>query len=62
MGKRGDISIELKEDGGQPVFLNLATPLIREIERGHLKPGDALPGTRAISGFTATRSMRPIKN
>lgn len=49
MGKRGDISIELKEDGGQPVFLNLATTLIREIERGRLKPGDALPGTRTMA-------------
>lgn len=49
MGKRGDISIELKGDGGQPVFLDLAATLIREIERGRLKPGDALPGTRTMA-------------
>jgi GntR family transcriptional regulator / MocR family aminotransferase len=49
LGKRGDISIELMEDGGQPIFLNLATTLIREIERGRLKPGDALPGTRTMA-------------
>lgn len=49
MGKRGDISIELKGDGGQPVFLDLAATLIREIERGRLKPGDALPGTRTLA-------------
>lgn len=49
MGKRGDISIELKDDGGLPVFLDVATTLIREIERGRLKPGDALPGTRTMA-------------
>lgn len=49
MKKRADISIELKEDGGQPVFLNLSATLIREIERGRLKPGDALPGTRTMA-------------
>ena len=41
--------IELSEDGGQPIFINLASSILREIERGRLKPGDALPGTRALA-------------
>lgn len=49
MKRRGEIAIELKADGEQPIFLDLALSLIREIERGRLKPGDALPGTRALA-------------
>src|SRR5258708_7933155 len=41
--------IELSEDGGRPIFINLASSILREIERGRLKPGDALPGTRALA-------------
>ncbi len=47
--KRGDIAIELKGDGRQPIFLDLAASLVGEIERGRLKPGNALPGTRALA-------------
>jgi GntR family transcriptional regulator/MocR family aminotransferase len=50
MGKRADISIELPEKGAQPVFLAIAASIVGEIERGRLKPGDALPGTRAMAG------------
>ncbi|MFD1880123.1 PLP-dependent aminotransferase family protein [Paracoccus pacificus] len=49
MRKRGEITIELTGTGDKPVFLNLAASIIREIERGRLKPGDALPGTRALA-------------
>ncbi|OBX20067.1 GntR family transcriptional regulator [Erythrobacter sp. QSSC1-22B] len=49
MGKGSKITIELSEDGGQPVFINLASSIIRDIERGRLKPGDALPGTRSLA-------------
>jgi GntR family transcriptional regulator/MocR family aminotransferase len=41
--------IELSEDSGRPIFINLASSILREIERGRLKPGDALPGTRALA-------------
>jgi GntR family transcriptional regulator/MocR family aminotransferase len=41
--------IELSEDGGRPIFINLASSILREIERGRLKPGDALPGTRVLA-------------
>ena len=41
--------IELSENNGQPIFINLASSILREIERGRLKPGDALPGTRVLA-------------
>jgi GntR family transcriptional regulator/MocR family aminotransferase len=41
--------IELSEDSGRPTFINLASSILREIERGRLKPGDALPGTRVLA-------------
>lgn len=49
MRKRADMTIELPEDGAQPVFLAIAASIIGEIERGRLKPGEALPGTRALA-------------
>lgn len=49
MSRRGDIAIELPEGDGQPVFLAIAAALIGEIERGRLRPGDRLPGTRALA-------------
>lgn len=49
MGSRHDLELELTGDGERPVFMNIAYSIIREIERGRLKPGDPLPGTRALS-------------
>jgi GntR family transcriptional regulator/MocR family aminotransferase len=49
MSKRADIAIELDADRSQPIFLALAASILREIERGRLKPGDGLPGTRALA-------------
>lgn len=46
---RSAIVIELIEDPARPLFINLASSVIREIERGRLKPGDRLPGTRALA-------------
>ena len=46
---RRDITFQLDETGDKPLFLNLAATIVREIERGRLKPGDALPGTRALA-------------
>ena len=43
------IVLQLERDSAKPIFLNLAAVIIREIERGRLKPGGALPGTRALS-------------
>lgn len=47
---RKNFFIELKGNGEQPIFLELAETIIGEIERGRLKPGDALPGTRTLAG------------
>lgn len=43
------MTIELKGGGRQAVFLELAASIVSEIERGRLKPGDPLPGTRALA-------------
>jgi DNA-binding transcriptional MocR family regulator len=43
------IVLQLDEDSDTPIFLNLASVIIREIERGRLKPSAPLPGTRALS-------------
>lgn len=47
--KRNDFVIELGGDTGQPLFLRLAASILGEIERGRIKPGDALPGTRLLA-------------
>ena len=46
---RSAVVIELIEDPARPLFINLAGSVIRDIERGRLKPGDRLPGTRALA-------------
>lgn len=46
---RRDLVLQLEDDRGKPLFLNLADAIVREIERGRLKPGSALPGTRALA-------------
>jgi GntR family transcriptional regulator/MocR family aminotransferase len=43
------VVLELEKDSAKPIFLNLASVIIREIERGRLKPGAPLPGTRSLS-------------
>jgi GntR family transcriptional regulator/MocR family aminotransferase len=49
MGKGATLAIEIGQEGREPVFLALARSIIAEIEKGRLKPGDPLPGTRALS-------------
>lgn len=49
MSKRNKVQIELKQQEGHPIFLSLAMSIIQEIERGRLRPGDILPGTRALA-------------
>jgi GntR family transcriptional regulator / MocR family aminotransferase len=44
-----NITLQLDVDASTPTFLNLANVVIREIERGRLSPGAALPGTRALA-------------
>lgn len=49
MGKGASLAVEVEPKGSEPIFLALARAIIEEIERGRLKPGDPLPGTRALS-------------
>lgn len=49
MGKGTTLAIEIGVKDGEPIFLALARTIIAEIERGRLKPGDALPGTRSLA-------------
>lgn len=49
MGKGTTLAIEVRPEEREPVFLALARTIVEEIERGRLKPGDPLPGTRALS-------------
>lgn len=51
------IAFQLDDDKDKPVFLKLAASIQREIERGRLKPGAALPGTRALA-----KSLRIHRN
>lgn len=57
MKRRGSLQIDLPATGSRPIFLELAQAIITEIERGRLKPGDALPGTRALA-----RSLKLNRN
>lgn len=57
LNARRDITIELSRDGKQPIFLDIVASIVREIERGRLKPGEALPGTRALA-----RSLKVHRN
>lgn len=41
--------IHLAPDPGKPLFLRIARALINDIERGRLRPGDQLPGTRTLA-------------
>ncbi|SDH16368.1 PLP-dependent aminotransferase family protein [Propionivibrio dicarboxylicus] len=47
--KRSELILELGGDDTQPRYLRLAAALLGAIERGRLRPGDLLPGTRALS-------------
>lgn len=49
MGKGTTLAIEVRAKDGEPIFLALARTIIAEIERGRLKSGDALPGTRSLA-------------
>lgn len=46
---RSDVTFELKASPDQPIFLAVAASIVGEIERGRLRPGDRVPGTRAVA-------------
>ncbi|WP_084735705.1 PLP-dependent aminotransferase family protein [Cystobacter ferrugineus] len=43
------LTLEVDPSSSVPLFVQLARAVIRDIERGRLSPGDALPGTRALA-------------
>ncbi|MBN9437979.1 PLP-dependent aminotransferase family protein [Bosea sp. (in: a-proteobacteria)] len=49
MGKGTTLAVEVRPEGREPIFLALARAIIEEIDRGRLKPGSPLPGTRALA-------------
>ena len=43
------LTLALEPRRGSPLFLQLSNALADDIRTGRLKPGDALPGTRALA-------------
>lgn len=43
------VPIQIEANGGQPLYQQIASSVIADIQRGRLKPGTALPGTRVLS-------------
>ncbi|MBZ4417533.1 PLP-dependent aminotransferase family protein [Myxococcus sp. RHSTA-1-4] len=43
------LNLEVTPDSDAPLFVRLSRAIVRDIERGRLSPGDALPGTRALA-------------
>ncbi len=49
MRKSTALALEVSARDREPIFLALARSIIGEIERGRLKPGSPLPGTRSLA-------------
>jgi GntR family transcriptional regulator / MocR family aminotransferase len=45
-----DLVIDVERDGPLPPFLQIARSLVSDIQRGRLRPGDQLPGSRRLAG------------
>ena len=43
------LELEIDKKLDQPVYLQIADTIIRDIRSGRLKPGDALPGSRNLA-------------
>jgi GntR family transcriptional regulator / MocR family aminotransferase len=43
------IALEDAARGGEPIFLRIARAVTDDVRRGRLRPGDPLPGTRALA-------------
>src|SRR5215813_12692277 len=44
-----ELLIDVKRDGSLPPFLQIARSLVADIQRGRLRPGDPLPGSRRLA-------------
>jgi len=49
MRNSGELVIDVKRDGALPPFLQIARSLVADIQRGRLRPGDPLPGSRRLA-------------
>ena len=47
--RRWELAVALDQTRDQPLFLQLARGIADDIQRGRLKPGDALPGSRELA-------------
>src|SRR5262245_22049245 len=54
---RWSFAVPLEPSGGAPLFRQIARAVVDDIERGRLRPGDRLPGTRHLA-----RSLRLNRN
>jgi GntR family transcriptional regulator/MocR family aminotransferase len=45
-----DFPVDLDPDDNLPLFVQISSSLARDIARGRLRPGDALPGSRSLAG------------
>ena len=49
MSKSWPLALEVDRDAALPPFLQIARALTADIQRGRLRPGDALPGSRRLA-------------
>jgi GntR family transcriptional regulator/MocR family aminotransferase len=47
--RRRDFPISLDSADQSPIFVQISQALARDIARGRLRPGDAVPGTRTLA-------------
>jgi GntR family transcriptional regulator/MocR family aminotransferase len=48
--RRWEFTVTLDPDREEPLFLQLANNIAEDIQRGRLKPGEPLPGSRELAG------------
>ena len=44
-----DFAVDVRRDAAHPPFLQIARTLVADIQRGRLRPGDRLPGSRTLA-------------
>jgi GntR family transcriptional regulator / MocR family aminotransferase len=54
---RWEVSFALERLGGIPLFQQIASAITKDIKRGRLRPGDALPGTRSLARALSVQRM-----
>ena len=57
MPRRWELVIDIDRDATFPPFLKIARSLAADIQRGRLRPGDQLPGSRRLAASLQVRSQ-----